>query len=74
MHASVLLTPDFIFLDCERRGPSPSVSLRLSCQTSAVNKLLWSMPAPLFIDSATLIEHGSNQSFCSDEAPELNYS
>lgn len=32
------------------------------------------MPALLFIDSTTLIEHGSNQFFCSDEAPELNYS
>lgn len=32
------------------------------------------MPALLFIDSTILIEHGSNQFFCSDEAPELNYS
>lgn len=32
------------------------------------------MPALLFIDSTTLIEHGSNQFFCGIEVPKLNYS
>jgi len=87
--ASLLLTLAFSFSGALTLSPVKSLSLSLSltlsfslslcvcvcvCERDAVNKLARSMPAPLFIDSGTLIEQGSNQFFSGSETPESNYS
>lgn len=54
-----------------RDAPPHFVSLRLLCESDALNKLGRSTPARLLIDSRPLIERGTNQFFSGTEMPRV---